>query len=66
MIFRREAGRRVVETMPDERNTKEGRALHYSRGRLYFTKGTERAFFFFLTIIMLLWGVLEMCWGAAG
>lgn len=30
----------------------------YLNGRLYFSKNSERKFFFFLTLAMLLWGIL--------
>ena len=34
----------------------EKQMLHFESGRLYFSKDTERKFFFALTIIMLLLG----------
>ncbi len=33
-----------------------GNILHYRNGRLYFSKDTERKFFFVLTVMMLLAG----------
>ena len=30
----------------------------YKNGKIYFDRGTERSFFFFLTIVMLLLGLL--------
>jgi hypothetical protein len=44
---------------PDEGQVREGRrTLFHSGGRTYFTKKTERTFFFVLTIIVLLWGII--------
>lgn len=34
------------------------RTVHYENGRFYFTKETERSFYFVLTIIMLVTGIL--------
>jgi hypothetical protein len=33
--------------------------LWYERGVTYFDKRMERSFFFFVTIVMLAWGILE-------
>jgi hypothetical protein len=35
------------------------RPLRHERGVTYFDKRMERSFFFVLTIVMLLWGLLE-------
>ncbi len=32
--------------------------LFYKKGRIYFPRDMERKFFFVLTLLMLLWGVL--------
>lgn len=33
-------------------------AVHYENGRFYFTKETERSFYFILTLMMLVAGIL--------
>ncbi len=33
------------------------RAVHYENGRFYFTRETERSFYFVLTLIMLVIGI---------
>ncbi len=35
------------------------KTFFHSKGVTYFNKKTERAFFFILTIAMLLWGIFE-------
>ena len=42
-----------IGTRRDQQDTE---MLHFEDGRLYFSKDTERKFFFVLTIIMLLLG----------
>jgi hypothetical protein len=46
----------------DYRNTeteqKPKRTVQYENGRFYFTKETERSFYFVLTLIMLVAGIL--------
>jgi len=33
--------------------------FYYSKGRLYFSKQVERRLLFFMTLAMLLWGMLK-------
>jgi hypothetical protein len=46
----------------DYRNTEKKqppkRTVHYENGRFYFTKQAERSFYFILTLIMLVAGIL--------
>ena len=42
----------------EERHGKR-RALFHSKGVTYFDKRTERTLFFILTLVFLLWGVIE-------
>ena len=44
-----------MEELNDDRAEKK--TLFYSKGVTYFDKKTERALFFILTIIMLIWGI---------
>jgi len=37
---------------------KQNKRLFHSNGITYFSKKTERSFFFVLTLIVLLWGIL--------
>jgi hypothetical protein len=46
-----------MENSSQEKPMDPKKALFHSKGVTYFDKKTERAFFFVLTIIMLLWGV---------
>jgi len=39
---------------------KTNKVFFYSKGRLYFSKQTEKNVFFILTVIMLLMGILSM------
>jgi len=43
-----------------ERRTggRPSRWLYFSQGKMYFNKKTERAFYFVLTVIILIWGFL--------
>ena len=41
-----------------EKSEKKRRLFYFSKGMIYFDKKTERTFFFVLTILMLLWGML--------
>ena len=43
----------------DENKAKKRRALFHSKGVTYFDKKTERTLFFILTLVFLLWGVIE-------
>ncbi|MDB9822967.1 hypothetical protein OAC89_04625 [Deltaproteobacteria bacterium] len=44
-----------MEKMDAEKDVKGKRMLIHSEGVTYFSKKTERTFFFILTIIMLVW-----------
>jgi hypothetical protein len=46
-----------MENSSQEQTTDPNMALFHLKGVTYFDKKTERAFFFVLTIIMLLWGI---------
>jgi hypothetical protein len=46
-----------MENSSQEQTTDPKKALFHLKGVTYFDKKTERAFFFVLTIIMLLWGI---------
>ena len=43
----------------DEEKDKKRRTLFHSKGVTYFEKKTERALFFILTLVFLLWGLVE-------
>ncbi|WP_155887692.1 hypothetical protein [Paucidesulfovibrio longus] len=45
--------------MSTEAKPERVKRLHYENGRIYFSRQTERAFFFVLTVLMLLLGVVE-------
>ncbi|MEF2145265.1 MAG: hypothetical protein V3573_07465 [Desulfovibrionaceae bacterium] len=49
---------RIEDVQMDEKPERV-RRLHYENGRIYFSKQTERAFFFVLTVLMLVLGVFE-------
>ena len=40
------------------RETEKKKKVYHAKGVTYFNKDTERAVFFVLTIIMLVWGVM--------
>ena len=43
----------------DQKNQNKGnRRIYYREGKLYFDRKLERDFYFFLTMIILLWGAL--------
>ena len=42
----------------EEKTTGNKKTFFHSKGITYFNKKTERTFFFILTVIMLLWGIL--------
>ncbi|MCJ7593192.1 MAG: hypothetical protein MUO52_00285 [Desulfobacterales bacterium] len=43
----------------DEDKAEKRRTLFHSKGVTYFEKKTERTLFFILTLVFLLWGVIE-------
>ena len=43
----------------DEEKDKKRRTLFHSKGVTYFDKKTERALFFILTLVFLIWGLVE-------
>jgi hypothetical protein len=45
-------------TLYERKNTMPKKTLVHEKGITYFNKKTERTFFFVLTILMLLWGIL--------
>jgi hypothetical protein len=46
--------------MNDEMSTdKRAKAFVHENGKTYFSKQTERRIFFFMTLAMLVWGVVE-------
>ncbi|MEJ2726226.1 MAG: hypothetical protein P8175_16620 [Deltaproteobacteria bacterium] len=47
-----------MEGKTADRESRRKSFLH-ARGVTYFDKRTERSFFFFVTIVMLAWGILE-------
>ena len=47
-----------MKNIDKEKTVSQKKTLFYSKGVTYFSKKTERTFFFILTIIMLIWGVL--------
>jgi hypothetical protein len=51
--------RHRIEDVRMEEKPERVKRLHYENGRIYFSKQTERAFFFVLTVLMLLLGVVE-------
>ncbi|MGE4291841.1 MAG: hypothetical protein AB7E32_06480 [Desulfovibrio sp.] len=42
-----------------EESIRRVKRFRYENGRLYFSKQTERSIFFVLTVVMLIWGVIE-------
>jgi len=46
-----------MERIDEEKAVNQKKTLFHSKGVTYFSKKTERTFFFTLTIIMLIWGV---------
>jgi hypothetical protein len=42
-----------------EKEDKE-KTWHHKKGITYFSKKTERTLFFVFTLVMLVWGILEM------
>jgi hypothetical protein len=38
---------------------RKSKLLRHEKGVTYFDKRTERCFFFFATVLMLVWGLLE-------
>jgi hypothetical protein len=46
-----------MENTSQEKPTDLKKVLFHSKGVTYFDKKTERAFFFVLTIVMLVWGI---------
>ena len=47
-----------MERIGKDKATRQKKALFHSKGVTYFDKKIERAFFFILTAIMLVWGIL--------
>ena len=47
-----------MERIAEDKATRQKKALFHSKGVIYFDKKTERTFFFILTAIMLVWGIL--------
>jgi hypothetical protein len=47
-----------MERIDEDKAVNQKKALFHSKGVTYFDKKTERSFFFILTIIMLLLGIL--------
>lgn len=43
----------------DVKAATQNRHLYYQNGRFYFSRQLERRIFFFLTLVMLIWGLLE-------
>ena len=43
----------------EEKDEEKGKAFQHLKGITYFSKNTERTLFFILTLMMLIWGVLE-------
>jgi len=43
---------------PPQKGLEPNKKRFYKNGKLYFSKKTERNFFFYLTLVMLLWGIL--------
>jgi len=46
-----------MERIDEEKAVIQKKILLHSKGVTYFSKKTERYFFFILTIIMLIWGI---------
>lgn len=45
--------------MPDPlKKQEESKSIYWRDGKLYFSRRTERGFYFMLTVIILLWGAL--------
>ena len=51
-------GGSTVKEIHEEKFVNQKRTFLFSKGITYFDKKTERTFFFILTIVMLVWGVL--------
>ena len=47
-----------MKKIHEEKVVNQKRTFLFSKGITYFDKKTERTFFFILTIVMLVWGVL--------
>lgn len=47
-----------MDKMDSEKHMKKKRVLIHSGGVTYFSKQTERTFFFILTIIMVVWTII--------
>jgi hypothetical protein len=47
-----------MENINEGKETRSKKSLFHSKGITYFDKRTERTFFFILTMVMLLWGIL--------
>lgn len=41
-----------------ENNAPAKKAFYFANGKMYFNKKTERRFYFFLTMIILVWALL--------
>ena len=52
-----------MEKKYENKDMNEKESLFHSKGVTYFDKKTERAFFFVLTVIMLLWGIITKLTG---
>jgi len=52
------SGRSPVEATNENNGANKRKMLFYRKGITFFSKRTERTFFFILTIVMLLWGLL--------
>jgi hypothetical protein len=46
-----------MERSDEDKAVNQKKTLFHSKGVTYFSKKTERYFFFILTIIMLIWGI---------
>jgi hypothetical protein len=46
----------------DDKTLNKKKSFIFKDGRLYFNKETERTIFFFLTIIMLIFGAISYLW----
>jgi len=47
-----------MEKETNKQETPQKKSVYHAEGITYFDKKTERAFFFLLTLIMLIWGLL--------
>jgi len=47
-----------MERKNHDNGTREKKSVYHAEGVTYFDKKAERGFFFFLTLIMLIWGLL--------